>query len=97
MTAIQLLFLLCPIILIIPPIMIIVVKTTAKTIGWSIVLHITTLLPAAWIWIIISMGYRDAFVPGMLITFFCCSLYCGPFIIYRSKREKKSNPITSPN
>ena len=44
----------------------------------------------------ISWGNGDVFFPGMLVTFLCCSLYCAPFLIYRSNREKKSKSKTSP-
>ena len=90
------LFLLFPVMILVSLIMIIIVKSVPKTIGWSIALHMSILIPAGWIWAVITWGNAQAILIGMALTYLPFSVYCAAFIIYRSRPKKptKANQYT---
>lgn len=74
-------------------IMIIIVKSVAKTVGWSIALHMSILIPAGMIWGVISWGTSEVFFRGMALTILPFTVYCAAFINYRSRRERRVRSI----
>ena len=81
---------------IIAPFFVMFAKTFMETLTWSIVMHLATVLPATVFWALWSWGTRnnDVFASRMVATFLGCTLYCAPFLIYRSCRE--NTPDSSP-
>ncbi len=90
------LFILSVIMIPVSLIMIMIVSSVPQTVGWSIALHVSLLIPAGMIWGILTWGTAEVLFSRMALTILPFTGYCAAFITYRSRQKKKAPESIKP-